>query len=229
MFFESSSEKRQAMATSRLVNNILNQEMLRPVDDYYSKQLPRSYGQLLFDTDMPMSKSLDDLFIENDFNPYDYMYDIPSKIMGSSYQPDFVDPNSDTANTEAMLQTSLGTTSVDMVSPAIATRNMFTLYRLFENEYDKLGLRSQNAGFFKAIGNSMSFKFDWRFFSWGIRNNAGDIPMKTKWAFDLLTDINYGYDAYKFSGKEGLLDPWMKNRDRSGTMSRDYLYSKIGL
>lgn len=36
----------------------------------------------------------------------------------------------------------------------------------------------------------MSFKFDWRFFTWGIRNNAGDIPVKTQWALDLAADLS---------------------------------------
>lgn len=90
-----------------------------------------------------------------------------------------------------------GETRLDSVYPGISIQDTNRFIDTFEDRYDELGLVSPNGMINKFINfNAFNLRFDIEFFSWGVRNNYGEIPVVTKFFLSMLKNQYLYYSSH---------------------------------
>ncbi len=205
--FSSASPWQQGIASDELISNIqsdiLKSQTNINTDRIRDRVYTNDIGSLIFNPNTPINSRFSDYF-SNDYNLYDLSFDSLTNLLQTKTQPWIVDNDIPGDRVMSKLQSFYGRQKTMTVEVRQIGNSLLTLYRKYKESYDELGLVSESAGFFKALDNAINWKFDWRFVDWGRRNKAGDIPMISQWAFDLLLKLNFA-DPYTLLLLEPLL------------------------
>ena len=204
--FASASPWQQSTASagliSRIESNILKDENKVNLGFVRDRIYTTDIGRLVFAADTPINYRFSDYY-DPDKNLHDLSIGALFNQLYTKTQPWVVDDLTGGA-LMAKIQTFYGNQRLMAATPAATQTGLINLYQIYQDKYDDFGLVSDKAGllgmFMAGHDKPVKFQFDWRFVEWGIRPNKGNIPLITKWAFELLLNLNLAnpYDLIIF-------------------------------